>query len=134
MKLQNAGFRILWNFSEHLLSVRSLNDGFCDNDSDDDYAELLLRNGWKMKGICFFSSWDHCQRFSPSQISDTPWTGLEPCQDLMSSGFVEWGCAEVSTITRMRHYKRNLQILVNKLKNYKTATFLIIGVKSKHFK
>ena len=48
-------------------------------------------------GIVFVFLWyifvliysrDHCQRFSPSQISDTPWPGFEPAQKL-SSGFIE---------------------------------------------
>ena len=34
------------------------------------------------------SSRDHCQRFSPSQISDTPRAGFEPAQ-IHSSGFVK---------------------------------------------
>ena len=40
------------------------------------------------KMICLFSSRDHCQRFSPSRIFDTPRTGFEPAQNLRS-GLVE---------------------------------------------
>ena len=40
------------------------------------------------KTLGFISSRDHCQRFSPSQISDTPQAGFEPAQNL-SSHFVE---------------------------------------------
>ena len=35
------------------------------------------------------SSLDHCQRFSPSQISDLPWADFEPARNL-NSGFIEW--------------------------------------------
>ena len=37
------------------------------------------------------SSLDHCQRSSPSRISNTPRAGFEPAQNLISS-FVEWFC------------------------------------------
>ena len=49
------------------------------------------------------SSLDHCQRFSPSWISDTPRAGFELAQNL-SSGLVEWSFAVVTaTITRRHH-------------------------------
>ena len=44
------------------------------------------------------SSRDHCQRSSPSRISDMPRSGSEPVQNL-SSGFDEWSCAVVITTT-----------------------------------
>ena len=47
------------------------------------------------------SSRDHCQKFSPSRISDTPRTGFELAQNL-NSGFVEWSCAVVTTTTPRR--------------------------------
>ena len=40
------------------------------------------------KAFSLISSWDHCQRSSPLQISDTPQAGFEPAQNL-SSGLVE---------------------------------------------
>ena len=40
------------------------------------------------KALSFISSWDHCQRFSTSQISDKPRAGFEAAQN-MSSDFVE---------------------------------------------
>ena len=46
----------------------------------------------------------HCQRFSPSQISDTPRAGIEPAQNL-SPGFAEWNCALVNTTKSRRHRK-----------------------------
>ena len=39
-----------------------------------------------------FTLIDHCQRSSPSQISDTLRTGFEPAQSL-SLGFVKRNCA-----------------------------------------
>ena len=52
----------------------------------------------RRKAFSFISSRDHCQRSSPSQISDTPRAGFEPAQDL-SSDFVELSCAAVITTT-----------------------------------
>ena len=40
------------------------------------------------KAFSLISRLDHCQRSSPSRISDTPRAGFEPAQNL-SSGFVE---------------------------------------------
>ena len=40
--------------------------------------------------------WDHCQRFSPSQISDMLQAGLEPIQ---SSGYAEGSCVTVIPTT-----------------------------------
>ena len=42
----------------------------------------------RQKAFSLISSRDHCQRSSPSRISDTPQAGFEPAQNL-SSGFVE---------------------------------------------
>ena len=52
----------------------------------------------RQKAFSLISSWDHCQRSSPSRISDTPRAGFEPAQNL-SSSFVEWSCAVVITTT-----------------------------------
>ena len=52
----------------------------------------------RRKAFSLISSLDHCQRSSPSRISDTPRAGFEPVQNL-SSGFVEWSCAIVITTT-----------------------------------
>ena len=43
----------------------------------------------RRKALSLISSRDHCQRFSPSRISDMPWAGFEPGENL-SSGLVEW--------------------------------------------
>ena len=48
----------------------------------------------RRKAFSFISSEDHCQRSSPSWISDTPRAGFEPALNLIS-GFVEWSCAVV---------------------------------------
>ena len=52
----------------------------------------------RRKVFSLISSRDHYQRSSPSRISDTPWAGFEPAQNL-SSGLVEWSCAAVITTT-----------------------------------
>ena len=57
-------------------------------DDNDDY-EMLLWYGSPTKGVfSLISIRDHCQRSSPSRISDTPQAGFEPAQNL-SSGLVE---------------------------------------------
>ena len=50
----------------------------------------------RRKAFSLISSRDHCQRFSPSQITETPQAGFEPVQNL-SSGIIEWRCAVVIT-------------------------------------
>ena len=52
------------------------------------------------------SSRDHCQRSSPSRVSDTPWAGFEPAQNL-SSGFVELSCTVVITTTPRRQIQNS---------------------------
>ena len=52
----------------------------------------------RRKVFSLISSQEHCQRSSPSLISDTPRAGFEPAQNL-SSGLVEWSCAVVITTT-----------------------------------
>ena len=42
----------------------------------------------QQEAFSLISSWDHCQRSSPSQISNTLRAGFEPAQN-QSSGFVE---------------------------------------------
>ena len=55
----------------------------------------------RRKAFNLIYSWDHCQRSSPSQISDTPRAGFESAHKL-SSGFDEWSCAVVITTTLWR--------------------------------
>ena len=52
----------------------------------------------RRKAFSLISSWDHCQRSSPSRIFDTPQAGFEPVQNL-SSALVEWSCTVVITTT-----------------------------------
>ena len=52
--------------------------------------------------ISLISSRNHCQRSSPSRISDTPRAGFQPAQNL-SPNLVEWSCAVVTTTTPRRH-------------------------------
>ena len=56
----------------------------------------------RRKAFSIISSRDHCQRFSLSQISDTPPAGFEPVQNL-SSGLVKLSCAVVIATTPRRH-------------------------------
>ena len=55
-----------------------------DDDNDDGFCGIVDRR----KVFSLVSSRDHCQRSSPSRISDTLRAGSEPAQNL-SSGFVE---------------------------------------------
>ena len=50
----------------------------------------------RQKAFSYIPSRDHCQRPSPSQISDTQGAGFEPAQNL-SSGLFEWRWAVVIT-------------------------------------
>ena len=59
-----------------------------DDDDDDDDDEMFLWYGWPTKVFSLISSWNHCQRYSPSQISDMLQAGFEPAQNL-TSGLVE---------------------------------------------
>ena len=67
---------------------------------------MMMMNGFcgmvdRRKVFSLISNRDHCQRSSPSRISDTPWAGFEPALSL-SSGLVEWSCASVITTTPRR--------------------------------
>ena len=57
----------------------------------------------RRKVFSLIFSRDHCQRSSPSGISDTPRAGFEPAQSL-SSVLVEWCCAVVIAATPRWHY------------------------------
>ena len=57
----------------------------------------------RRKAFTLISSRDHCQRSSPSRISDTPRAGFEPAQSL-NSGLVKWSYAAVITTTPRHHY------------------------------
>ena len=54
------------------------------------------------KAFSLISRRDHCQRSSPSRISDTRRVGFEPLQNV-SSDFVERSCEVVITTTPRRH-------------------------------
>ena len=75
----------------------------------------------RRKAFSLISSRGHCQRSSPSRVSNTPRAGFEPAQNL-SSDLVEWSCAIMITITPRRH------ILLDRTKNL-TKIFKY----SKHF-
>ena len=55
----------------------------------------------RQKEFSFIFSRNHCQRSSPSPISDTQRAGFEPAQNL-SLGYDKWDCAVVITTTRRR--------------------------------
>ena len=63
----------------------------------------------RRKAFSLIFSRDHCQRSSPSRISDTPRAGFELAQNL-SSGLVEWSCAVVITATPQRHNRHVFRI------------------------
>ena len=63
------------------------------------FAEWLTEE----RHLCLISSQDHCQRFSPFQISDMLQADFLPVQNL-SSDFVKWSCAVVITTTPRYHY------------------------------
>ena len=48
------------------------------------------------KAFSLIFSQDHCQGSPPSWISDTPWEGFEPAQNL-SPDFTEWSCLVMET-------------------------------------
>ena len=70
--------------------------------NDDDDVNMMMNcfcgmvDRQKVFSVIF--SRDHCQRFPPSQISDTSRAGFEPAQNL-SSDLVEWSCAVSITTT-----------------------------------
>ena len=64
------------------------------------------------KAFGLISSRDHCQRSSPSPISNMPQAGFEPAQNL-SSGFVEWSCAVVIITTPRCHILDLIQFIVD---------------------
>ena len=83
---------------------------FTSSSRSTDFKDIIPWNMMTMKMNCFcgmadqqkafhlISSQDHCQRSSPSRISNIPQAGFEPVQNL-SSGLVEWSCAAVITTT-----------------------------------
>ena len=64
----------------------------------DEMNWIILLYGDRRKAFRLISNRNHCQRSSPSRISDTPRAGFEPAQN-MSSGLVKWSCTVVRTTT-----------------------------------
>ena len=56
----------------------------------------------RRKAFSLNTSMDHCQRSSPSRVSDTPRGRFEPAQTQCLS-FVEWSCARAITNTPRHH-------------------------------
>ena len=80
-------------------SVFLVGRGDDDDDDDDGFCGIVDQR----KVFSLVSSRDHCQRSSPSRISETPRAGFEPAQNL-SSGLVEWSCSIVITTTQYFQY------------------------------
>ena len=71
----------------------------------------------RRKASSLISSRDHCQRFLPSQISNTSRARFEPGQNL-GSGFVEWSCAVAITTTPRRQNNSKKKTLTTPLTSY----------------
>ena len=77
---------------------------------------MVMRNCFcgmidRRKAFSLISSRAHCQRPSPSRISDTPRVEFDPAQKL-SSSFVEWSCTVVITTTPRHHIKSLCSALI----------------------
>ena len=81
----------------------------------------------RRKAFSLISSRDHCQRSSPSWISNTLRAGFEPAQNL-SSGFIEWTCAVVITTHHGANYSRRhlLKFFLITEKNWVSDIILLI--------
>ena len=51
----------------------------------------FLWNGWPRKALSLISSWDHCQRLSPSPISSMLEAGLDLCKTRIKA-YAKWDC------------------------------------------
>ena len=88
--------------------LRPFQDGFLFGEATSSHFFTVMMNCFcsivdRRKAFSLISSRGHCQRSSPSRISDMPQAGFQPAQNL-SSGLVEWSCAVVITTTPRRHY------------------------------
>ena len=72
----------------------------------------------RRKAFSLISRQDHCQRSSSLQISDTPWAGFEPAQNLISR-LVEWSCVAVIPTTPLVHFHPTTQ----KSKNFTSMSY-----------
>ena len=86
----------------------------------------------RRKAFSLISSRDHCQRSSPSRISDTPRAGFEAAQNL-SSGLVEWSCAVIWSSDN--HFTTTPLMITLTLLFMSDSWLGIVNLKeSKHFK
>ena len=83
----------------------------------------------RRKSFSLISSRDHCQRSSPSRISDTPRAGFEPAQSL-SSGLIEWSCTVVITTTLRRHRSCSREIILSMLLRGSCEWDLVLRLRS----
>ena len=79
----------------------------------------------RRKEFSLIPSRDHCQGSSPSRISDTPPTGFECVQKLISD-LVEWGYAAVIATIPQRHYFGNFKC--DSMQNKSITTFVPTAV------
>ena len=94
-------FHLFWNESWHPQNFEQVIVAF---EQEHELMNCFCRMVDRRKASSLISSRDHCQRSSPSRISDMPWAGFEPVQNL-SSGFDEWSCAVVNIyFSKVRSY------------------------------
>ena len=99
--LQNFLSSCNWHWNKHYLPVEIINK--LTKTSRFSVHWWWWRWWWIVFVVYLISSRDHCQRSSPSRISDTPRAEFEFAQNL-SSVLVEWSCAVVTTTTPRRHW------------------------------
>ena len=70
----------------------------------------------RQKTLSLISSWDHSERFSPLQISDTLRAKFDPAQNL-DSDFIKWSCTVVITTAPRLQFIHQIwkQVLERKL-------------------
>ena len=98
--------------------------------ADDEWFCGMVNRG---KASSLISSRNHCQKSSPSQISDMPRERFEPVQNL-SSGFVEWSYPVMIT-TIPRHHTLYMLSFHVRLERPKLIYYSLTSIFPKyHFK
>lgn len=85
-------FSYLATQKSFLYRLSMLVRGFNMYNDDDDNKFLFVDRLTSERHLYLISSWDHCQKFSPLQISDILPAEFQLAQNL-SSEFFEWSCA-----------------------------------------
>ena len=99
-------------------------------DDDNELMNCFCGMVDRRKTFSLISSRDHCQRSSPSWISDTSRAGFEPAQSL-SSGLVEWSCTVVITTTQRRQIWRESTLKTSLIIEIKKAKFFPANLQNK---